>query len=365
MWALGKMPMSGTNEPTRAAAIQPSAMRGGMVQVEGSEKRFHCAAEDTLLSAALRAGVGLPYECCSGGCGSCKVDLVDGEVDTLRQDAPGLRPREWERGKRLACQSRARGNCVIKFRQDPAYVPSIRPRRLQARLMDRRPLTHDLFEFEFRTDVKAEFLPGQYALMHLPGVVGARAYSMSNVGNDEGRWDFQIKRVPGGTATGYLLDALDIGSSIVIEAPFSIAYLRPERTRDIVCIAGGSGLAPMLSIVRGAIARPDMEQCKIHLFYGGREPADIVAPTRFRLKLGSEGRLAYVPVISDGKSAAASSWAGARGFVHQAAADHLGASALTNEFYLAGPPPMVEAARRMLILEKKIPIEQVHYDRFF
>src|SRR5262249_35271263 len=144
-------------------------------------------------------------------------------------------------------------------------------------------LTHDLWEFAFAVEDATEFLPGQYALLHLTGVEGARAYSMSSIYNRDGRWEFQIKRVPNGRASTFLFDVMAIGTIIVIEGPFSIAHLRPDRPRDIVCIAGGSGLAPMLSILRGALARPDIGQRRLHLFYGGREPADIVAFEHFRL----------------------------------------------------------------------------------
>lgn len=335
------------------------------VRIDGTDMSFACGGQDTLLTAALRAGIGLPYECNSGGCGSCKIDLVQGTIEVLHADAPGLNRREWERGKRLACQSRAAGACTIRFRQDARYVPAIPTRRMPARLVARQALTHDLSEFSFVAEGEAAFLPGQYALLHLPGVPGLRAYSMSNIANREARWDFLIKRVPGGVGTAVLFDGLAVGAEIALEAPFSIAHLRPEISRDIVCIAGGSGLAPMLSIVRGVLAAPKMADRQVHFFYGGREPADIVWPERFGLPCGPVDRISYVPVISDGKSNAAACWTGARGFVHEAVSAALGTAAGSFEFYLAGPPPMVEAARRMLILEKSVPIEQVHYDRFF
>lgn len=354
--------MNGQSGQGVQPAPQSSAAR---VRIEGTELSFECGERDTLLTAALRAGIGLPYECNSGGCGSCKIDLVDGVLQVLRPDAPGMKPRDWERGKRLACQSRASGACTIRFREDVRYIPTILPRRMQARLVARQALTHDLTEFSLVAEGEARFLPGQYALMHLPGVAGPRAYSMSNIANREARWEFQIKRVPHGAATALLFDGLEIGAEIALEAPFSIAHLRPEITRDIVCIAGGSGLAPMLSITRGVLAEPAMSSRRVHFFYGGREPDDIVPLERLGVLCGPGTRICFVPVISDGRSEAATSWIGDRGFVHEAVSTRLNAPAGSYEYYLAGPPPMVEAARRMLVLEKSVPIEQVHYDRFF
>ena len=121
----------------------------------------------------------------------------------------------------------------------------------------------------------------------------------------------------------------------------------------------------MLSIARGVLAGPAMSGGRVHFFYGGREPADIVSLEWLGISCGPGTRICVVPVVSDGRSEAAASWIGDRGFVHEAVSSRLGAAAGSYEYYLAGPPPMVEAARRMLVLEKSVPVEQVHYDRFY
>ena len=325
---------------------------------------FPAEAGDTLLGAALRAGVGLPYECASGGCGSCKVEVLAGSVEDLRPDAPGLSLRDRARGRYLACQSRALGDCRLAFREDPAYRPKIRPQRFRARLQVVEALTHDFAEFRFVSDAPASFLPGQYALLQLPGVEGKRAYSMSNLANAQGLWEFQIKRVPGGKATTHLFEACTAGSEVELDAPYSISHLNEAAPRDIVCIAGGSGLAPMLSIARGFAGSESLAGRQLYLFYGGREPADIVDPARFALPyLG--GRIRFLPAISEGRSEEAAGWSGGRGFIHHYAAEMLGQDFQRFEYYIAGPPPMVEAVRRLLIIEKSVPTTQVHYDRFF
>src|ERR671919_2899668 len=108
---------------------------------EGPE--YRCGAEDTLLRAALRAGLGLPYECNTGAWGTCKVELVSGQVASLRPDAPGLNERDRSRGRVLACQSRPATDCAIKVRLREHYVPAHRPARFTARLDGVRDLTHD------------------------------------------------------------------------------------------------------------------------------------------------------------------------------------------------------------------------------
>ena len=145
---------------------------------------FAQAEGDTVLRAALRAGVGLAHECNSGGCGACKFELVEGELDTLWPDAPGLSERDRRRGRHLACQCRALGPVRIKAQGGPEYVPRIRPARQTARLAGITDLTHDIREFRFVTDGPAAFLPGQYAMLDLPGVGTSRAYSLSNTAGD-------------------------------------------------------------------------------------------------------------------------------------------------------------------------------------
>ena len=335
------------------------------VRVEDSGRTFACAAQDTLLASALRAGLGLAYECSSGGCGSCKVELVSGNLESLRVDAPGLTARDRARNRWLACQSRVRANCVIRFNEDPAYVPLVPPRRQSALLDSLHPLTHDLWEFRFKTASKATFLPGQYALMYLPGLTQTRAYSMANIANADGAWHFQIKRVPKGAASAILFERFQLGDRVELDGPYSIAYLREDSPRDIVCIAGGSGLAPMLSIVRGAAQCKALSGRSIQLFYGGREPSDIVDASHFGKLPGLGTRIHYRPVISDGKSEAAKNWTGPTGFVHQFVEQHLKNDFSRFEFYIAGPPLMVDAARRLLIIQNSVPLTQVHYDRFF
>lgn len=156
--------------------------------------------EDTLLRGALRAGFGLPYECSVGGCGACRFELLEGSVETLWDGAPGLSERDRKCGKRLACQSRPLGDCTVRLRPDDAYRPLRRPTRVMVRLASRRDLTGDMVEFGFQADGPADFLPGQYALLYLPGVTGPRAYSMSNLANATGLWQFIVRRAGRGSS---------------------------------------------------------------------------------------------------------------------------------------------------------------------
>lgn len=331
------------------------------IRLAGTEQRFGCDGDDTLLRAGLRQGLGIAYECNVGACGSCKFDLIEGEVDDLFPEAPGLRPKERERGKRLACQCVPRGDCTIKVRTGAEYLPANKPRKRVARLTDKTALTSDITLFEFAADGAAVFLPGQYALIGLPGAGQLRAYSLSNLSNAEGRWQFGIRRVPGGKVSNVLFDAVQRGDDIDLDGPYGIAYLRTDSVRPIVCIGGGSGLAPLLSIVRGAAAGG--LGGKPVILYGGRGPRDI---PDVALMMADEGvAVDFHPIVSMPDLADSEGWSGDVGFVHEFIATKLGQALDGYEYYLAGPPPMIEAAVRLLMIEGKVPASQIHFDRFF
>jgi len=333
------------------------------VQIEGGAS-FRCDAGQNLLRAALREGLGFPYECNSGGCGNCHFELLEGELTELWEAAPGLTPPARAAGRRLACQSVVTGDCRIKVRLKPAFV-SVKVAALRsARLVARKALTPDMAEYVFECEGAADFLPGQYALLSLPGVTGDRAYSMSNLPNPEGRWSFIIKRTPNGSGTTFLAERLREGDCISLDGPYGLAYLRPEAPRDLVCVGGGSGLSPLKSILAAAVREPALANRRIVLFYGGRTPSDICIDQLLDEDAAMRGRVEMIPAISDASSVA--SWGGERGFIHEVLQrwlDH-GRRAVEHEYYFCGPPPMTDAVQRLLMLDRRVPAAQLHFDRF-
>ena len=324
---------------------------------------YPCAAEDTLLRAALRAGLGLPYECNTGACGTCKVELVSGQVASLRPDAPGLNERDRSRGRVLACQSRPATDCAIKVRLREHYVPAHRPARFTARLEGVRDLTHDLREFRFSARAAPGFLPGQYALFYLPGLESPRTYSMSNV-HEDGQWQFVVKRVPGGAGSRALFERVPVGAELTLDGPYGLAYLRADSPRDIVCIAGGSGLAPILSIVRAAAREPALRERRLHVFYGARTPRDVCGRGELEGLPGFGTRLLFQCVLSSPEEQSGEPWTGPTGFVHEHVRQVLGDRLSNFEYYFAGPPPMTQAVQQMLAASA-VPHAQMHYDSFY
>jgi toluene monooxygenase electron transfer component len=325
-----------------------------------NETTFPCAEGDTLLRAGLRAGLGLPYECNAGSCGTCKVELVSGAIESLRPDAPGLPERDAARNRVLACQAQPRADCEIKVRLRPENVPLHLPARFTATLVRTRDLTYDMREFTFAAVGAPGVRPGQYALFYLPGLAVPRTYSVANVDEGRGDWEFIVRRVPGGVGTVTLFDHVRVGTDLTLDGPYGMAFLREESARDIVCIAGGSGLAPILSVVRGAVRVPGTEGRRIHVFYGVRTPRDVCGRDELAALPGF-GETLHLEIVSSEPDA---HWSGPTGVVHEHARAFIGERWAQFDYYFAGPPPMVEAVQRMLI-DRRVPFPQVHFDRFY
>lgn len=339
------------------AATQPAPC----IQVENGPS-FHLGPQDdTLLRAALRAGLAFPYECSVGGCGACRFDLIDGVMDTLWEASPGLSPRDRKRGKRLACQSRPQGDCQIRVRLgDAAEMPPVRPHRGTALLTARRWITTELLELSLHLDQAPPFLPGQYALLYPAGVEGARAYSMSNIDQEDGVWRFIIRKVAGGRGSTALCEHLQVGQSLTIDGPYGHAWLRPSA-RAVVCIAGGSGLGPMLSVARGVLAEPG--QRHVHFFLGLRHEAELSAKAELHA-LACE-RLHTSVTLSAPTDPSA--WTGDTGWVHTTLERSFKAQGLSLpdfDFYFAGPPPMIEAMQDLLMQRHQVPFAQIRFDRY-
>ena len=184
---------------------------------------------------------------------------------------------------------------------------------------------------------------------------------MSNLSNAEGRLQFLVKRKSGGALSEFLVDRVRVGDLITLSGPYGVAYLRDEIRRDILCVAGGSGLSPMLAIVRGALRSPALRASKISLFYGGRTADDIVGLATFgdiSPELG--GRFSFHVAASEPKDEA---WGGERGFIHDLVERSLDPDLKNFEIYVAGPPAMTKASLEMFA-RHSVPTEQIHYDDF-
>lgn len=331
------------------------------IVVAGTDKDFDCGADDTILRAALRSGLGMAYSCNSGSCGNCRFQLVDGAVEHVRHDPPALTDRDRARNRWLGCQARPLEDCEIKVRLDDDYESRDRPVRMTGRLTGVAHLTHDMSEFAFALSGPDGFRPGQYALVTLPGVDGPRAYSMCNLPG-ESVWRFQIKSVVGGDATGVLFNSFNLGDEAAIDGPYGTAYLREDRDRDILLVAGGSGLSPMISVARAAAVSQALVGCRIDFLYACRTPRDICGESLLRELPGFGTRLRYHAVISE--PGADDGWNGATGLAHEAVADIFGERLKDMEIYFAGPAAMAVALQKQLH-DSSVDQDRVHFDEFY
>ncbi|PCI54586.1 MAG: oxidoreductase [Alphaproteobacteria bacterium] len=335
-----------------------------MVTLQGTQEQFECKKGEPILRAGLRAGFGLPYECSVGGCGTCKFDVLEGQVEMLWPEAPGLSDRDKRKGRMLACQAVPLEDCIIKMRLDKECIPPVLPVNRSVGLIERYKITHDIEAFRFKSEGPAIFKAGQYALLTSPKIEGARAYSMSNLSNDEGIWEFQIRNVPEGLMTRHLFDQINIGDKLELDGPYGVAFFK-NTGRDVVCVAGGSGLAPMVSIAKAFSEDPACKEHTLHFLYGARTPSDVCGEDMLQELAGFGDRIFYHAIVSNPETLTQDEWDGPVGLVHTHIYDVLDGNLQEYEYYFAGPPKMATAIDTLLLEKYDVASSQLHYDRFF
>lgn len=314
------------------------------------------ASTGTILDAALDAGLPFPHGCRAGNCGTCKSRLVSGEVDMADCGFDVLDRAERAGGLILACQSRPRTDVTLEWlgEVDNVVYPV---RKHIGTVVDLAPVTHDITCL--RLEVKGmplAFAAGQYVELSF-GRMPARPYSMANR-PDQSLLDFHVRRMQNGLVSGYVAENLRRGDSVRLKGPYGLAYLRDDQDgAPIVAIAGGSGLAPMKSIVETALGRGATQD--IHLYFGVRDERDVYDQAVFLGLAEKHPNLRFVPVLS----AASGPTSRRTGWVHDAVAADL-PSLAGCRIYMAGPPPMVDAAEAMAVACGARPGD-IHADPFF
>ncbi len=310
----------------------------------------------TILEAALAQDVPYPHGCRSGNCGACKSHLFAGEVEMSPYSEYALTEAERGEGLILACRSVPWSDAEVAWLE--ADETAIHPvRLLDCRVVALDSVTHDIRRVRLAVEAGGPFTfsAGQYARVTFAGQA-PRDYSMANR-PEEPILEFHIRQVADGAASRYAAERLRLGEAVRLEGPFGVSFLRESHTGPILAIAGGSGLAPIKSIVETALAR-GMRQ-PVHLYFGVRDERDLYLEDHFRALAASHPNLRFVPVLSQ-PSAPTTRRAG---FVHEAAladaGDLDGAKA-----YLAGPPVMVEAATALLAA-RGMRREDIHADAFY
>jgi toluene monooxygenase electron transfer component len=331
---------------------------------------FECEPGEKILHAGLRSGFELAYECSTGTCGTCKAKLVSGRVESAWPEAPGGRYLKSE-AELLMCQCVAREDCalevgVLKAAEASAPLPGA----LGGRLRDWRRLTHDVAAFDVDLDRPLDFDAGQFALLSVPGIAGARAYSMVNFERAARRLSFVVKKKPGGAVSEWLFgDGVD-GTRLGLFAPLGHATFVPGLQKHVLCIAGGSGIAGMMSILERAGEAGHFAGWDGQVFFGVRSERDgFFLGVLQALQARYPARLAVTVALSDedvpaSLPAAYPGLAFARGLVHAVAGERMQGRFADVRAYVAGPPPMVDASLRLLLREARLSPADIRYDKF-
>jgi toluene monooxygenase electron transfer component len=331
---------------------------------------FECDPGEKILHAALRRGVELPYECATGTCGTCKAKLVSGRTESEWPDAPGKKYLKTEADV-LTCQSVAHEDSALEVFAIKSRAPGAEaPHALAGVVRGLRRLTHDVVAFDVDLDGTLEFAAGQFALLTVPGIAGARAYSMVNFDRAAARLTFVVKKKPGGAVSEWLFSKGADGVKLGVFGPLGHATWEPGTERHVLCIAGGSGIAGMMSILARACASEHFAGWDGHVFFGVRTARDAFffdELEAFRARYPA--RLAVTIALSDedvtgALAAAYPAFSFARGFVHAVAGERMKDHFAGIRAYVAGPPPMVDASLRLLLREARLPAADIRYDKF-
>ncbi len=297
----------------------------------------------TLLDAALRQGIYLPHACCHGLCGTCKVQVCDGEVDHGAANPFALMEFERDEGKTLACCCTLHSDATIEADIDEEPDAQIIPVRDFAATVTRTvALTPTIKALRLALDKPIHFQAGQYVQLEIPGLGQSRAFSIANAPADvekTGEIELNVRIVAGGAGTSYLHNTLKEGERLRLAGPYGRFFVRQSAAMPMVFMAGGSGLSSprsmILDLLDGGCTLP------ITLVYGQRTREELYYDETFRALAAKYDNFTYVPVLSN--EPGGTDWTGARGFVHEAAKAHFGAMFSGQKAYLCGPPPMVEA----------------------
>lgn len=333
------------------------------ITVQPSGHRFDVEDHETVLAGALRAGVGLPYGCKNGACGSCKGRILEGSVHHHAHQANALSAEEETRGFALFCSAHPDTDLVIEAREVRG-IGDIPIKKLPARVATLNRVAPDVavMRLQLPAAERLQYLPGQYVEIILKDG-RRRSYSMAGAPGLEEQIELHVRHTPGGVFTDHVfgVGATQMKERDILrfEGPFGSFFLRDDSTKPIVMVASGTGFAPIKAIVEHAV----MKQIDrpMTLYWGGRRPHDLYQDALAREWEASLPSFRYVPVVSDAE--ADDGWTGRTGFVHRAVLDDF-QDLSGYQVYACGAPIVVDSAKRDFIAERALPDDEFFADSF-
>ncbi|MDB5839357.1 MAG: flavin oxidoreductase [Herminiimonas sp.] len=327
------------------------------IQIKDHDIAFSCGQENVVLDGALAAGYEIPYSCRSGICGSCRGQVVSGEV--MGGTGGGLTEEERLEGHVLLCQARPCSDLTVAVREiRPIDRSAIKTVAAKVFRMTRAAPDVTILNLRFPAGTKVKFKAGQYLSMQLEDGT-FRHFSMANPPHQNDGVELHIRHVPGGRFSQRVADGLAVGDTLSVSIPYGDFHLREANDKPVVLLASGTGFAPIKSIVEDAVKRK-LSRSMV-LYWGARRAEDLY---RMDLPLKWETQLPwfrFVPVLSE--AGPADGWEGRTGFVHQAVMDDI-ASLAGHEVYACGAPAMINAARQGFTGSRQLDHDAFYCDAF-
>lgn len=328
------------------------------VSIKPSGHTFAVADGETVLGAAIEAGISLPYGCRNGACGACKGKVIQGQVEHGEYQQAALTETEKALGQALFCCATPQSDLVIECRE-VSMESGIRPRIMPARVEKLHKLSHDVMAMHLKlpSNERMQFMAGQYVEFLLKDGK-RRAFSLANAPHDDDLLEMHLRLIPGGQFTHYVFSEMQEKAILRLEGPLGSFYLREDSHKPIVFIAGGTGFAPIKGIIEHMLHH--RMQRKIVLYWGARTKQDLYLHQLPQQWQQDYPQFSYIPVLSE--PLAEDDWQGRQGLVHEAVLEDY-PELDAYQVYCCGAPQMVEIAHQEF-QKRGLPAEEFFSDAF-
>ncbi|HKK16260.1 MAG TPA: CDP-6-deoxy-delta-3,4-glucoseen reductase, partial [Gammaproteobacteria bacterium] len=328
------------------------------ITLQPGSQSFAADNNQSVLDAALANGITLPYGCRNGACGSCKGKVIAGDFDYTDNPLTGISENEKHNGYALFCQAHPHSDMVIEARL-VEHMDDIPIRKLPCRVAKIDRLNHNVLRLLLKlpSTERLQFMAGQYIDILMQGGQ-RRSFSLANAPHDDEFLELHVRHYEGGLFSEFAFSSLEEKSLLRIEGPLGSFFLREDSNRPIIMIAGGTGFAPVKSIVEHALQK-GLEN-PVYFYRGARSAQDLYLHELALEWDNANHNFHYIPVLSE--PGPEDHWHGRTGFVHASVLEDY-ADLSSFDVYACGPPPMVHAVRDTF-LERGLPEDRLYSDSF-
>ena len=328
------------------------------VTLKPSDHSFTVEENEFILDAALRQGIAFPYQCKTGSCATCLGKVVSGSVHYPEGLPLTIMEHEHEQGKAVFCVSVAKSDLELEVKEIDSSS-DVQVKMLPARVDSLRKLADDVMEMTLKLPAseRLNFYAGQYLEIIMRDKT-RRAFSIANSPSNDEYLELHLRNVPDGVFTNHVFESMKEKAMLRIEGPFGSFYIRDTSNRPLIMVAGGTGFAPIKSILEKLIEEGDTRP--VEIYWGARAKTDLYRndlPEKWAFQYQ---HINYIPVLSEAQ--AEDNWQGRTGFVHEAVAEDF-ADLSGHDVYMAGPPVMINAAKEKFF-DQGLPVDQLFSDSF-